>query len=99
MNIHKYVRLSIKLRSKGYDLRAPDIGSFAYGRLISIDNLKVVGGDWSITVYPPGHCCTCGLYFNTLRQVQRWADNGFKDEFLPKIPLEDGSFKIQKKVA
>jgi hypothetical protein len=99
MNINQYRKLDMKLRSKGWDLRAPEIGSFAYGRLIGIDNLKVVGGDWAITVYPPGHRLSCGLYFNTLRQVQRWADNGFKDEFLPKIPLEDGTFKIQKKVA
>lgn len=98
MNIHKYVKLNMKLRSKGYDLRAKEIGSFGYGTLISRDNVKVVG-DWSITVYPPGHCCTNGLYFSSLRQVQRWADNGFKDEFLPKIPLEDGTFIVQKKVA
>ncbi len=98
MNTNKYVKLEMKLASKGYDLRAKEIGSFACGTLIGIDNLKVVG-DWSIEVYPPGHCCTNALYFKTLRQVQRWADNGFKDKFLPKIPLEDGSFKIQKKVA
>lgn len=98
MNINQYRKLDMKLRSKGWDLRAPEIGSFAYGRLIAIDNLKVLGGDWHITVYRFDNI-NCGLYFNSLRQVQRWADNGFKDEFLPKIPLEDGSFKIQKKVA
>ena len=98
MNTHKYVKLNMKLASKGYDLRAKELGSFACGSLIELGNVKVVG-DWSVTVYPPGHCCTCGLYFNTLRQVQRWADNGFKDEFLPKIPLENGTFKVQKKAA
>lgn len=98
MNTHKYIRLRIKLHSKGYDIRAKEIGSFAYGKLVARDDVKVIG-DWSIEVYPPGHNCINALYFSSFRQVQRWVDNGFKDEFLPKIPLEDGTFIIQKKVA
>lgn len=98
MNTHKYTKLNMKLASKGYGLRAKEIGSFAYGAPVRIGNAKVVGV-WAVTVYPPGCHCSNGLYFSSLRQVQRWADGGFKDELLPKIPLDDGTFIIQKKVA
>ena len=97
MNINQYRKLSMKLASKGWDLRAKENGSFAAGRLISINGVKVIG-NWRIIVYWNGTCYD-GLYFTSFRQVQRWADHGFKDEFLPKIPLENGTFKIQKKVA
>ena len=88
-----YRKLEIWLNAKWYAIRAKELGSFGSGWLVSINDVKPIG-DWHILVIKNGNFCN-GVYFKTLRQVQRWAEKGFKDCDIPKIPLEDGTFKVQ----
>lgn len=89
----QYRKLEMRLNAKGYDIRAKELCSFGSGSLLSINGMKPIG-DWHVFVIKKGNFGT-GIYFKTLRQVQRWAENGFKDSDIPKIPLEDGTFKVQ----
>ena len=82
-------KLVERLSAAGYEICAPK-----HGRLIAINGAKIVG-DWNIAVYKRGQD-HYEMLFNSLDQVRTWIDNGFKDEFLPKIPLEDGTFGWQK---
>ena len=84
-----YSKLQFKLSHKGYDIRAKELGSFACGRLTQISDVDVVG-DWHIEVCSDRQFAG-GVWFQNLRQVQRWADKGFKNEDLPSIPLADGT--------
>ena len=84
-----YSKLQLRLSHKGYDIRAKELSSFACGYLTKIANVDVVG-DWHIEVHTTGRF-SGGVWFQNLRQVQRWADKGFKNEDLPVIPLVDGT--------
>ena len=88
-----YSKLQFKLSHKGYDIRAKELGSFACGYLTKLSDVDVVG-DWHIEVHPIGRFSQ-GVWFQNLRQVQRWADKGFKNEDLPAIPLADGTSRKQ----
>lgn len=89
----KYHKLIVKLNAKGYDLRAKELGSFCYpvgrwsmylGKGVYADTKK----EWPIEAY--SFKTGRSLHFNTLRQVQRWADNGFKDADLPDVEYTNG---------
>ena len=88
----KYRTLQFKLSKKGYDVRAKELGTFCYpvGQIYRYvgNDLIIAKRDWPIEVY----CFKTGksVHFNNMRQVQRWADNGFKDEYLPSVEYIDG---------
>lgn len=88
----KYRALQLKLWKKGYDVRSKELGSCCYptGKIYRhVGNDKVSSKrDWPIAVF----CVKTGksVLFNNMRQVQRWADNNFKDENLPSIEYNDG---------
>ena len=84
-----YSKLQFRLSHKGYDIRAKELSSFACGHLVKLSDVDVVG-DWHIEVRPAERF-SGGVWFQNLRQIQRWADKGFKDEDLPAIPLADGT--------
>jgi hypothetical protein len=82
-----YEKLKRKLAGKGWRFGGP---------LLSVDDVKAKPGYFSVWRLDGGACRS--LYFRTMRQVQRWADSGFKSP-LPAIELEDGSVVEQKSVA
>lgn len=84
-----YGKLQFRLSRKGYDILAKELRSFARGYLTKISGVDVVG-DWHIEVCPVGRV-SGGVWFQNFRQVQRWADKGFKNEDLPVILLADGT--------
>jgi len=90
-----YGKLCLKLASKGLELNAKVLKSFCYGKLMSI-NVIDVDGDYCVQVYPK-YKSSQTVYFENLRQVQRWFDKNMRDEFLPTIKLKDGTRKAQHK--
>lgn len=88
-----YGKLQIKLANRGLEISAKALKSFCCGRLVSINGVDV-DGDYCIYVYP-SYRSSQAVYFESLRQVQRWFDNKMSDKYLPRIRLKDGSAKEQ----
>lgn len=90
-----YKKLRIKLASKGLEIRAKVLKSFCCGNLVSINGVAV-DGDYCVQVHPTLRTSQA-VYFENLRQVQRWFDRNMKDEFLPTIRMKDGTRRTQHK--
>lgn len=91
----KYRKLQMALSKKGYDIRAKELGSFAYPTgPIWRDEVKSKH-DYPIEIFS-GPGLNHHIFFCNMRQVQRWFENGCKDADLPKLEFENGEVLPQK---
>lgn len=91
----KYGKLQMALSSKGYDIRAKELGSFSYPiGPIWRDDIKTKY-DYPIEIVRGPKINHC-IFFRNMRQVQRWFENGCKDADLPKLEFENSKTETQK---
>jgi len=98
--MNKYNKLIAKLNKKNYTILAKELNSVCYPvgkhRLYLGHDIWITAkSEFPIEVRVPHDGCFKSVYFQNLRQVQRWADNGFKDTFLPAFEYNDGSIRKQ----